>query len=96
MQLAGVRVVDPCEALLERALSASVSPDDAKELSLSDTDADVADRLQQVERSRLERVQGALLERVVLAVRQLVRLADTTQRNRLRSPGERSRRCDRR
>ena len=48
-QLAGVDVVDPGEALQQRALAAAVAADDAEELARRDVDADVLDGPQHVE-----------------------------------------------
>ena len=78
---AGVDVVDPGQALQQRALAAAVAPDDAEELAPRDVHADVVDGPQQVEGARLERVQGALLQRVVLAVVELEGLARVLDRD---------------
>ena len=84
MMLAAVDVVDPGDALQQRALAAAVAADDAEELALRDLDVDVVDRLQHVEGPRAERMQGPLLERVVLPVGELEALGDAVQRHRER------------
>ena len=82
--LAVVGVVDPGDALQQRALAAAVAADDPEELALRDLDADVLDGLEHVERARLERMQRPLLQRVVLPVGELEGLRDAVQRHRER------------
>ena len=71
LQLASIDVVDPGEALQQRALAAAVASDDPEELARGDLDADVVHRLQHVVGARAKGVQRPLLERVVLLVREL-------------------------
>ena len=79
-EFALVDVVDPGEALEQRALAAAVAADDSEELAGRDLDAHVLDSPQDVEGPSPPRVERALLERVVVLVRKPERLADVLHR----------------
>ena len=76
-----VDVVDPGQALEQRALATAVAPDDPEELALRNVDADVLHGLEHVECPRPERMQRPLLERVVLLMREAEGLAEVADRH---------------